>query len=123
MIVNGKQQGYEIDSKIFHCGTIVTMTFIGGKWKCIILWYLRNETMRFSELKKLIPDITDKMLSIQLKALENDQLIHRKVTGIKPPLKVEYSLTKLGKSLVPILQEITKWGIQYGEQNGKLIEY
>ena len=123
MVVNGKQQGYEIDGKIFHCGTIVTMGFIGGKWKCVILWYLRNGVMRFSELKKMIPDITDKMLSLQLKALEQDNLINRKVTGTKPPLKVQYSLSKLGKSLIPILQEITNWGIEYGEKKGKLVDY
>ena len=82
MLVDGKQKAYEVDGKIFHCGTNVTLHFIGGKWKSIILWYLRNGEMRFSELKRLMPDITEKMLSIQLKALQADGLIKRQVFGI-----------------------------------------
>lgn len=123
MIVGNKQHVFKIDDKTFHCGTAITMSFIGGKWKCVILWYLRNGTMRFSEIRKLIPDITDKMLSIQLKALEDHKLLRRKVTGVKPPLKVQYSLTKTGKSLIPILKEMTNWGINYGQKNGEIIEF
>jgi len=122
MIIDGKQKVYLIKDKTYHCGTSVTMNFIGGKWKCIILWYLRNGTLRFSELKKLIPDITEKMLSIQLKALQKDELILRKVYGNKPPLRTQYSLTKFGESLMPVVQSITNWGIHLGEIDGELIE-
>lgn len=116
-----KEQYYKIDDELFHCGTAVTMHFIGGKWKSIILWYLRNGTLRFSAIKRLIPDITDKMLSLQLTALESDQLINRVKYGSKPPFKVEYSLTKSGYSLIPILESITKWGIKYAEKNGEIL--
>jgi DNA-binding HxlR family transcriptional regulator len=122
MIVNGKQKVYKLKKETFHCGTAITMRFIGGKWKCIILWYLRNEPKRFSELKKLIPDITEKMLSLQLKALQKDKLIKRKVYGKKPPIKVVYSLTDFGKSLLPTVEAITNWGIHLGETKGELID-
>lgn len=121
MIVDGKQKAYEVKGKIFHCGTNVTLHFIGGKWKSIILWYLRNGEMRFSELKRLMPDITEKMLSIQLKALKADGLIDRQVFGIKPPNRVEYSLSDFGKSFIPVIEKITDWGIEYAESKGKLI--
>ena len=62
----------------FHCALDVTMRFIGGKWKAVVIWYLRNGKKRFSELKSHIPDITDKMLSLQLKALEQDGMVSRK---------------------------------------------
>lgn len=121
MIVDGKQKAYEVEGKIFHCGTNVTLHFIGGKWKSIILWYLRNGKMRFSELKRLMPDITEKMLSIQLKALQADGLITREVFGIKPPNRVEYSLSDFGNSFIPVIEKITDWGIEYAESKGKLI--
>lgn len=121
MIVDGKQQAYRLNGQLFHCGTNVTLHYIGGKWKSIIIWYLRNGTMRFSTIKKLMPDITEKMLSIQLKALQADGIIERQVFGTKPPLKVEYSLSEFGKSFVPVIQKITDWGIDYAEAEGKLV--
>ncbi len=121
MIVDGKAMAYAIDGELFHCGTNVTLHFIGGKWKSIILWYLRKGPKRFSELKRLMPDITEKMLSIQLKALQEDQLTERQVFGIKPPNRVEYSLSDFGETFIPVIQKITEWGIQYAERNGQLI--
>ena len=121
MIVDGKAMAYTIDGELFHCGTNVTLHFIGGKWKSIILWYLRKGPKRFSELKRLMPDITEKMLSIQLKALQEDQLIERQVFGVKPPNRVEYSLSDFGETFIPVIQKITEWGIQYAERNGQLI--
>lgn len=97
------------------------MHFIGGKWKTVVLWYLKNETLRFTELKKRIPDITEKMLSIQLRALEADGLIVRKVHGTKPPVKVEYTLTEFGRTLIPALNAIAKWGRELGEGKGKKV--
>jgi len=98
----------------------VAMTFIGGKWKVVLLWYLIEKKRRFSELKKLIPGITEKMLSIQLQNLENDGIIAREVYTDKPPLKVEYSLTELGESLIPVLNAISEWG--YHTANVKSIK-
>ena len=99
----------------------VTMSYIGGKWKTVVLWYLRNKTLRFGELKKQIPDITEKMLSLQLKALEEDGLVKREVYA-EVPLRVEYSLTEFGKTLVPVIEAIAAWGRNLGETEGKLVE-
>ncbi len=122
MIVDGIQKVYKVDERIFHCGTAVYSHYVGGKWKSIIIWYLRHGTLRFSELRKLIPDITDKMLSIQLIALESDHLVSRVQHGQKPPYRVEYSLTSLGDSLIPAIKAITDWGKDYAENNGILLE-
>lgn len=121
MIVDGEKKAYSVNGETFHCGTNVTLHFIGGKWKSIILWYLRKGPKRFSELKRLMPDITEKMLSIQLKALLEDQLIERQVFGIKPPNRVEYSLSNFGETFIPVIRKITEWGIAYAEQHGELI--
>lgn len=121
MIAEGKQHAYQLNGQLFHCGTNVTLHFIGGKWKSIIIWYLRNGAMRFSTIKKLMPDITEKMLSIQLKALKADGIVERQVFGTKPPNRVEYSLSEFGKSFVPVIQKITDWGIDYAETKGKLV--
>ncbi|WP_202923752.1 winged helix-turn-helix transcriptional regulator [Pontibacter fetidus] len=119
MIIQDKEYVFEIGDKTYHCAMDVTMNYIGGKWKTVVLWYLRNKTMRFGELKKQIPDITEKMLSLQLKALEEDGLVKREVYP-EVPLRVEYSLTEFGKSLVPVLDAIAKWGRSLGETQGKL---
>jgi DNA-binding HxlR family transcriptional regulator len=123
MIIDNKEVVIQIDKEIFHCAMDVTMRYIGGKWKTVVLWYLRNNKKRFSELKSQMPQITEKMLSIQLKQLEEDGLIKRKVYTSKPPLKVEYSLTDFGKSLIPLLNEIAKWGRKTGSEKGKIINH
>jgi DNA-binding HxlR family transcriptional regulator len=119
MIIKGKEYVYNINGEIFHCAMDTTMRYIGGKWKTVVLWYLKNKTYRFSELNKQIPDITEKMLSLQLKSLEQDGLVKRKVFP-EVPLRVEYSLTEFGKTLIPVLNEISKWGRNLGETKGKL---
>lgn len=86
------------------------MDLIGGKWKGVILYYLLSGEKRFSELKMVIPEITDMTLSIQLKKLEEDQLITRRVYGEKPPLKVLYKLTPLGEKIGPALEQLCLWG-------------
>lgn len=121
MIINGKEYVYKIHGNTYHCAMDVTMNFIGGKWKTVVLWYLRNKTLRFGELKKQIPDITEKMLSIQLKSLEEDGLIKREVFA-EVPLRVEYSMTEFGKSLIPILEAVAKWGRHLGDTQGTAIE-
>ncbi|WIV20972.1 helix-turn-helix domain-containing protein [Paenibacillus polygoni] len=104
-----------INLKEINCEKELTLAVIGGKWKLIILWHLGLEgTKRFSELKKMIPHITQKMLTHQLRELEQDLLVHRKVYAEVPP-RVEYSLTDHGQSLMPVLQAMYNWGKQYGE--------
>jgi len=121
MIIKGKEYHYKLYGNEYHCAMDITMSFIGGKWKTVVLWYLKGKTKRFGELRKQIPDITEKMLSIQLKALEEDGLIKREVFA-EVPLRVEYSLTEFGASLVPVLDAISKWGRTLGESDGKLVE-
>ena len=87
------------------------MDLIGGKWKGVILYYLLSGEKRFSELKILIPEITDMTLTIQLKKLEEDGLIIRSVYGKKPPLKVLYKLTPLGEKIGPALEQLCLWGV------------
>lgn len=122
MIIEGDNVAYELNDKLYHCAMDITMDYIGGKWKTVVLWYLKFETLRFSELKRKMPDITEKMLSIQLKALEEDGLVNRDVYGEKPPIRVEYSLTEFGKTLIPMLDEIAKWGRELGEQEGEVVD-
>jgi DNA-binding HxlR family transcriptional regulator len=122
MVINGKKVAYKLKDKYYHCAMDITMHFVGGKWKSVVMWYLKNQTLRFTELKKIIPDITEKMLSIQLKALEEDGLIKRQAYGVKPPIKVEYSLTEFGKTLTPALDAVAKWGRTVGETKGKIVE-
>jgi DNA-binding HxlR family transcriptional regulator len=86
-----------------------TLKVLGGKWKILILWHLKDETRRFSQLKRLIPEITEKMLSQQLRELEKDGLIARTVYSDIPP-KVEYSFTDYGRSIMPALNILCTWG-------------
>ncbi|MCK6258480.1 winged helix-turn-helix transcriptional regulator [Fictibacillus sp. KIGAM418] len=102
-----------MDDKMFNCEKELTLSVIGGKWKMIILWHLGKEgTKRFGELKALIPAITQRMLVNQLRELEEDMIVHREVYPVVPP-KVEYSLTKQGESLMPILDAMYQWGKDY----------
>ena len=104
-----------INLKEINCEKELTLAVIGGKWKLIILWNLGREgTKRFSELKRQIPHITQKMLTNQLRELEEDQLIERKVYAEVPP-RVEYSLSDYGQSLMPLLHAMYDWGKNYGE--------
>ncbi|AMM52330.1 hypothetical protein TH61_15615 [Rufibacter sp. DG15C] len=122
MIIDNSEMVFQIEEQQFHCAMDVTMHFIGGKWKTVVLWYLRNDKKRFSELKAHMPQITEKMLSIQLKQLEEDGLVNRVVYTSKPPLRVEYSLTEFGKTLLPLLNEIAGWGRKTGTEKGKIIK-
>ena len=121
MIIKGKEYVFKMDGKTYHCAMDVTMDYIGGKWKTVVLWYLKNKTMRFGELKKQIPEITEKMLSIQLKGLEEDGLVKREVFP-EVPLRVEYSLTDFGRTLIPVLDAVALWGRNLGETRGTMEE-
>ena len=98
------------------CAVTTTIGLVGGKWKILILWQLRNRIRRFGELKRLIPASNKKMLTQQLRELEQDGLIHRKVYAEVPP-KVEYSLTETGRSLQPVIDMIGNWGTEYMKKN------
>lgn len=94
------------------CPIEAALHLIGGKYKTIILWHLLNKTMRYSELHRLMPKATDKMLAQQLRELEKDGLINRKVYPVIPP-KTEYSLTDFGRTLTPVLNSLCNWGQNY----------
>lgn len=96
----------------FHCPVRITTEIIGGKWKPLILYFLRDKTHRFGELQKLIPGTTKKMLTQKLRELERDDVVRRKVYAQVPP-RVEYSLTRHGQSLQPILQLMASWGSRH----------
>ena len=105
------------NSKInsYHCTVEAAMDIIGGKYKAIILWHLiKDGTLRFSQLQRLIPQATPNMLSSQLKELEANNLIVRVLYPVVPP-KTEYSLSEFGKTLIPIITALRDWGSLYFE--------
>ena len=108
--------------KKVSCGFEMTMEVISGKWKGLVLYFLKDGPKRTSELKSIIPNITQKMLIQTLRELEASGLVSRKIYNQVPP-KVEYSSTELGKSLKPILQELCQWGSHYAEQEYAEGEY
>ena len=95
-----------------YCPVSATLDLIGGKYKALILWHLADGKLRFSQLNKLIPNATAKMLTQQLREMESQGLLHREVYPVVPP-KVEYSLTDLGRSLMPVLISMRDWGANY----------
>src|SRR5215472_1502560 len=91
------------------CPIKTTLDVIGGKWKPLILFFLKGGTKRFSDLRRSVPDVTQKMLTDRLRELEKDGIGHREVYPQVPP-KVEYSLTAYGKTLSPVLEAMAAWG-------------
>ncbi len=102
----------------FGCPVEITLALLGNKWKVLILRELFKGTKRFGELSRGVPNISQKMLTQQLRQMEEDDLVSRKIYPEVPP-RVEYSLTDIGKSLSPILDAMHKWGAKYMMQNGK----
>lgn len=100
--------------KTYYCDLEVTLEVLGGKWKGLILYHLIKGTKRTSELKKLIPNITQKMLIQTLRELETSGLIHRKMYNQVPP-RVEYSTTELGQTLESVLKTLCHWGADYAQ--------
>lgn len=100
------------------CSVEAAISLIDGKWKCVALFQIIDKTLRFNEILRQMPGVTPRVLTKQLRELEEDGLIHREVYAQVPP-KVEYSMTSLGKSLTPILQALKKWGDENIDKFGK----
>ena len=100
----------------YRCPFEITLDIIGGKWKLLVIYFLsQHDILRFGELRRSLPEISERMLVRQLRELENDAIVNRKVYGTVPP-RVDYSLTELGRSLVPIMHELKAWGVMYEKQ-------
>jgi len=96
------------------CPVEAALEVIGGKWKGVILYHLLSETMRFNELRRLMPEVTQRMLTKQLRELEAHNIITRKIYPEVPP-RVEYSMTEYGKTLAPVINMLQEWGSQHME--------
>ena len=103
------------------CPVEATLDAIGGKYKGMILYHLLDGTKRFGELRKMMPTVTQRTMTLQLRELEAVGIVRRDVYAVVPP-KVEYSLTELGRSLEPILRLMLKWGIEHMDQVEKAIK-
>ena len=112
----------KLNGKVYPCPVSLAMDLVGGKWKAVILYFLRDSEKRYNELRKDTVTITEMTLSLQLKQLEKDGLISRKVYGKKPPVKVVYSLTDFGKTVIPVLEAVNEWGKQVATVKEKFAE-
>ncbi|QMT40290.1 winged helix-turn-helix transcriptional regulator [Neisseria shayeganii] len=97
------------------CPVRTTLSIIGGKWKVLILYHLNTDIRRFNELQRLLSGITQRMLTLQLRELEADGIVHREVYPQVPP-KVEYSLTDFGRTLLPVIEAMYRWGEAYAAE-------
>ncbi|QJD96652.1 helix-turn-helix transcriptional regulator [Mucilaginibacter robiniae] len=109
------------NDKIYPCGVSLAMDLLGGKWKAVILYFLKDGEKRYNELRKEITTITEMTLSLQLRQMEQDGLISRMVHGDKPPVKVVYQLTDLGKTTIPVLLAVNNWGKQLVKEKGEIL--
>ncbi len=114
---------HKISCSNYHCEIELTLEILSGKWKALIIWNLHlHEVIRYNEFRRLIPSITQKMLTQQLKELERYGIVLRKEYPSVPPM-VEYELTEMGKELIPIMEAMDQWGKKYvKEYNDKLAE-
>ncbi|WP_340022936.1 helix-turn-helix domain-containing protein [Paenibacillus sp. FSL K6-1096] len=100
------------DGQAHACPVEFTLDVIGGKWKGVLLYHMMDSPVRFNEFRRICPGITQRMLTLQLRELEEDGVVHREVYHQVPP-KVEYSLTDFGRTLIPIIRLMRDWGIEY----------
>ena len=107
--------------KRYHCAVELAVDVIGGKWRPVILAHLKEGVHRYGELRRRMPDVSEKMLTQRLRELEADGLVTRRDLGPNPP-HVEYALTDEGRSLVPVLQALYDWGTGRAERTGTLIQ-
>ena len=112
---------YKFKGNEYPCCASLTMGVIGGKWKTVILFHLIEGPLRYNELRKEMPTVTERTLSLQLKTLEEDGIVKRKVYTSKPPLKVEYSLTEFGNTLIPLIKSIADWGVYVVGEKGEIV--
>lgn len=105
-----------MENKEYNCFFQLATDMIGGKWKGMVLWALKKDVKRNGELKRLLPNISQKMLTQQLRELEEINIVERIVYPVIPP-KVEYKLTPSGEKLIPILEQLHDWGKEYAKQN------
>ncbi len=118
--LRNRKLGIDFSSDDFEgCPVETTLDIIGGKWKGILLYHLIDGKKRFNEFRKLYPKITQRMLTLQLRELERDGVIHREVYKQVPP-KVEYSLTEFGRTLEPVILHMKDWGEKYKDRIDKL---
>lgn len=110
---------YYINDKEYKCSVAVTLDIFNDRWKLSIIWHLLDGKKRFKELNEIISEITQKTLTVKLKELEEKNIIHREVYAEVPP-KVKYSLTSSGEKLRPVLENMSKWGIGYVNEFGKI---
>jgi DNA-binding HxlR family transcriptional regulator len=103
---------FNFKGKKFNSPVELSLDVVGGKWKMPIIWRLKDGSKRYGELRKSLPKITHKMLTQQLRELEQDEILNRKVYPEVPP-KVEYSLTLLGESVIPVIDMLREWGDEY----------
>lgn len=108
------------DGKEYNCAFEYTLELISGKWKGLILWHLQDGTLRYGEIRKNLGNITQKMLTQTLRALEEDKLISRKVYPVVPP-KVEYTITPRGLKLIPIFEQLIEWGSEVATTEGATV--
>ncbi len=111
----------KVNGQEYPCTVSLAMDLVGGKWKAVILYHLKEREKRYSELRREMPDITEMTLSLQLKQLEKDGLISRNVFGEKPPIKVTYQLTDFGQTFRPVLEALVSWGNAIAEEKGEFI--
>jgi DNA-binding HxlR family transcriptional regulator len=107
--------------KEYACSFGFALDMVSGKWKALILWHLKDETLRYGEIRKKLDGITQKMLTQTLRDLEKHQLVTRKVYAVVPP-KVEYTISEHGKKLIPIFEQMLEWGDDVGSQVGEVME-
>lgn len=103
-----------------NCGLDLVGEVLYGKWKIRLLWFINDGHQRPSELQRKIPDASRRVLNMQLNELEEHELITKKIYPVTPP-KVEYSLTEFGKSLIPVIDTLGKWGDDYEDRLRKVI--
>ncbi|MEI6139565.1 MAG: helix-turn-helix domain-containing protein [Mariniphaga sp.] len=103
---------YKLNGTYYYCPVDLTLQIVGGRWKGIVIWNLREGVKRFSELKRTLVTINDKMLSQVLRELEQQGVVNRKVYEVVPP-KVEYNLTQEGEKLLPIMQAMSDYGVKF----------
>jgi DNA-binding HxlR family transcriptional regulator len=102
--------------KEFTCSLAFTLYLIGDKYKSLIIYHLKDGAQRSGELQKSITNLSNRMFTYSIRALEKDDLVQRKIYPVTPP-KVEYKLTEKGKSLIPIILELNKWGQAFAEEH------